>query len=92
MFRCVVFSSTDLSRCVLATNRVFPFCSLYFAFVFFVRREVPLQLAFSYVEEVMRCSDFALELSEARWRILQHPAQLLVSLTEARAKKKSKAK
>ena len=46
-------------------------------------REVPLQRATVYCEEVIRCSDFALELSDARWHILQKPVGVLVWMTEA---------
>ena len=47
------------------------------------RDAVTLQQAKDYCEEVVRCSDFALELSDARWRILQKPVEFLVTLVEA---------
>ncbi|CAE7365423.1 unnamed protein product [Symbiodinium sp. CCMP2456] len=46
-------------------------------------REVPLEQAIVYCEEVVRCSDFALELSDARWQILHKPVEVIVSMTEA---------
>ena len=46
-------------------------------------REVPLQRATSYCEEVVRCGDFALELSDARWRVVQRPVEIVVTITEA---------
>lgn len=46
------------------------------------RDAVTLQQAKDYCEEVVRCSDFALELSDARWRMLQKPVEFLVSLVE----------
>ena len=46
-------------------------------------REVPLDRATIYCEEVIRCSDFALELSDARWRILQRPVEVVVVMAEA---------
>lgn len=47
------------------------------------RDAVTLQQAKDYCEEVVRCSEFALELSDARWRILQKPVEFVVSLVEA---------
>ena len=41
-----------------------------------------LQQATRYCEEVVRCSEFALELSDARWKIVVKPVEFLVSLTE----------
>eukprot|EP00439_Symbiodinium_sp_Y106_P074211 s755_g14.t1 len=45
-------------------------------------REVPLEQAIVYCEEVVRCSDFALELSDVRWQILHKPVEVIVSMTE----------
>ncbi|CAK9055193.1 unnamed protein product [Durusdinium trenchii] len=43
---------------------------------------VTLQQATKYFENVANCSEFALELSDARWHILVKPVEFLVSLTE----------